>query len=218
MPRLASRPPIERARTRPLTQEALWQIVAAALRPGDVVLADQGTSFYGWAATGSPTTHCSSAQPLWASIGYTLPATARRGVWPAPDRRPVLLIGDGAAQLDDRRSSARSPSADPRGHRGRRTTTATPSNAPSTARPRPTTTSRPGIGSCWRGPSRPIRERLHRAGYSRTRPPRSVTHLGARTGPPWCTPAWTGWTCRHYLNNSPPRAGAANTVEAVAYS
>jgi indolepyruvate decarboxylase len=37
-------------------------------------------------------------QPLWASIGYTLPATLGAGL-AHPDRRPVLLIGDGAAQL-----------------------------------------------------------------------------------------------------------------------
>jgi TPP-dependent 2-oxoacid decarboxylase len=37
-------------------------------------------------------------QPLWASIGYTLPAFLG-GALAAPDRRPVVLIGDGAAQL-----------------------------------------------------------------------------------------------------------------------
>jgi indolepyruvate decarboxylase len=37
-------------------------------------------------------------QPLWASIGYTLPAALGAGL-AHRDRRPVLLIGDGAAQL-----------------------------------------------------------------------------------------------------------------------
>ena len=37
-------------------------------------------------------------QPLWASIGYTLPAALGAGL-AEPDRRPALLIGDGAAQL-----------------------------------------------------------------------------------------------------------------------
>jgi TPP-dependent 2-oxoacid decarboxylase len=37
-------------------------------------------------------------QPLWGSIGYTLPATLGAGL-AQRDRRPVLLIGDGAAQL-----------------------------------------------------------------------------------------------------------------------
>jgi indolepyruvate decarboxylase len=37
-------------------------------------------------------------QPLWAAIGYTLPALLGAAM-AAPLRRPVLLIGDGAAQL-----------------------------------------------------------------------------------------------------------------------
>lgn len=37
-------------------------------------------------------------QPLWGSIGYTLPAAVGAAV-AHPDRRTVLLIGDGAAQL-----------------------------------------------------------------------------------------------------------------------
>ena len=38
-------------------------------------------------------------QPLWGSIGYTLPATRRGGRWRIGIAGPVLLIGDGAAQL-----------------------------------------------------------------------------------------------------------------------
>ena len=54
-------------------------------------------------STGWPRTVCPSGvtfigQPLWASIGYTLPATLGAGL-AHPDRRAVLLIGDGAAQL-----------------------------------------------------------------------------------------------------------------------
>ena len=37
-------------------------------------------------------------QPLWASIGYTLPA-ALGAQLAAPRRRTILLIGDGSAQL-----------------------------------------------------------------------------------------------------------------------
>ena len=81
-----------------LSQEALWNAVSAFLRPGDIVLADQGTSFYGMATHRLPRDVTFIGQPLWASIGYTLPAllgacTAR------PGRRGVLLIGDGAAQM-----------------------------------------------------------------------------------------------------------------------
>lgn len=82
----------------PLTQTLLWDRVAAALTPGNVVLADQGTSFYGMAGHRLPPGVTFIGQPLWASIGYTLPAALGAGL-AHRDRRPVLLIGDGAAQL-----------------------------------------------------------------------------------------------------------------------
>ena len=85
-------------RDQPLTQKSLWDAVAGALTPGNVVLADQGTSFYGMAEHRLPAGVTFIGQPLWASIGYTLPATLGAGL-AHPDRRPVLLIGDGAAQL-----------------------------------------------------------------------------------------------------------------------
>ena len=85
-------------REQPLTQEVLWNRLSAALTPGNVVLADQGTSFYGMAGHRLPSGVTFIGQPLWASIGYTLPATLGAGL-AHPDRRPVLLIGDGAAQL-----------------------------------------------------------------------------------------------------------------------
>jgi indolepyruvate decarboxylase len=81
-----------------LTQAALWDAVAAALAPGDLVLADQGTSFYGLGPHHLPHDAVFLGQPLWASIGYTLPAILGAAI-AAPQRRPVLLIGDGAAQL-----------------------------------------------------------------------------------------------------------------------
>jgi indolepyruvate decarboxylase len=37
-------------------------------------------------------------QPLWASIGYSLPAALGTAL-AAPERRHILLIGDGACQL-----------------------------------------------------------------------------------------------------------------------
>jgi alpha-keto-acid decarboxylase len=82
----------------PLGQTTLWREVGAFLRSGDIVLADQGTSFYGMAPHRLPAGVTFVGQPLWASIGYTMPAllgtcTAR------PGSRGVLLIGDGAAQM-----------------------------------------------------------------------------------------------------------------------
>lgn len=82
----------------PLTQKALWDKVCGALTPGNVVLAEQGTSYYGMARHRLPSGVAFIGQPLWASIGYTLPAALGAGL-AERDRRPVLLIGDGAAQL-----------------------------------------------------------------------------------------------------------------------
>ncbi|SPM40485.1 TPP-dependent 2-oxoacid decarboxylase, includes indolepyruvate decarboxylase, partial [Mycobacterium numidiamassiliense] len=86
------------ARDRPLTQQMLWDRLCEALTPGNVVLADQGTSFYGMADHRLPHGVTFIGQPLWGSIGYTLPAAVGAGV-AHRDRRTVLLIGDGAAQL-----------------------------------------------------------------------------------------------------------------------
>jgi alpha-keto-acid decarboxylase len=90
-----SEPPAHEA---PLTQKALWDRLSDALTPGNIVLADQGTSFYGMAGHRLPSGVTFIGQPLWASIGYTLPAALGAGLAHL-DRRPVLLIGDGAAQL-----------------------------------------------------------------------------------------------------------------------
>jgi alpha-keto-acid decarboxylase len=81
-----------------LNQKVLWDRFCEALTPGNIVLADQGTSFYGMATHRLPQGVTFIGQPLWGSIGYTLPATLGAGL-AERDRRPVLLIGDGAAQL-----------------------------------------------------------------------------------------------------------------------
>jgi alpha-keto-acid decarboxylase len=81
-----------------LSQATLWQTVSEALRPGDLVVAEQGTSFYGLGLHRLPDDVLFIGQPLWASIGYTLPALLGASL-ATPLRRPVLLIGDGSAQL-----------------------------------------------------------------------------------------------------------------------
>ena len=85
-------------RNEPLTQRMLWDRLCVALTPGNVVLADQGTSFFGMADHRLPHGVTFIGQPLWGSIGYTLPAAVGAAV-AHPDRRTVLLIGDGAAQF-----------------------------------------------------------------------------------------------------------------------
>ncbi|EKC9953321.1 alpha-keto acid decarboxylase family protein [Salmonella enterica] len=81
-----------------LTQESLWQTLQQYLKPGDIVLVDQGTAAFGAAALSLPDGAEVVVQPLWGSIGYSLPA-AFGAQTACPDRRVILIIGDGAAQL-----------------------------------------------------------------------------------------------------------------------
>ncbi|MRT41969.1 indolepyruvate decarboxylase [Enterobacteriaceae bacterium RIT702] len=81
-----------------ISQQAFWQTMQRFLQPGDIILADQGTAAFGAAALRLPQDAQLLVQPLWGSIGYTLPATF--GAQTAqPDRRVILIIGDGSAQL-----------------------------------------------------------------------------------------------------------------------
>jgi len=81
-----------------ISQQAFWQAMQAFLQPGDLILAEQGTAAFGAAALRLPSQAQLVVQPLWGSIGYTLPAAF--GAQTAdPDCRVILIIGDGSAQL-----------------------------------------------------------------------------------------------------------------------
>ncbi|MEU5303473.1 alpha-keto acid decarboxylase family protein [Streptomyces noursei] len=82
----------------PLTQDALWAAVGAFLPPAGVLVAEQGTAFFGAQELPLPRDARFVGQPMWGSIGYTLPATLGTQL-AAPDRRSVLVIGDGSLQL-----------------------------------------------------------------------------------------------------------------------
>ncbi|EAX8518149.1 TPA: alpha-keto acid decarboxylase family protein [Salmonella enterica subsp. enterica serovar Saintpaul] len=81
-----------------LTQESFWQTLQQYLKPGDIILVDQGTAAFGAVALSLPDGAEVVVQPLWGSIGYSLPA-AFGAQTACPDRRVILIIGDGAAQL-----------------------------------------------------------------------------------------------------------------------
>jgi TPP-dependent 2-oxoacid decarboxylase len=81
-----------------LTQAQLWGCVQQWLPAGTAVLADTGTAFWGTMSLRLPADTVVSTQPIWNSIGYALPAVVGQGL-ADPDRRPVLVIGDGAAQM-----------------------------------------------------------------------------------------------------------------------
>ena len=81
-----------------LTQEFLWNAVARSLTSEHLVVAEQGTSFFGIASHRFPSGSGFIAQPLWGSIGYGLPAVLGAQLADRT-RRCVLLVGDGSAQL-----------------------------------------------------------------------------------------------------------------------
>ncbi|WP_186373871.1 alpha-keto acid decarboxylase family protein [Yersinia rohdei] len=81
-----------------LDQNAFWYHIQHFLRPNDVVVTDQGTSCFGAATLKLPSGCRFIAQSLWGSIGFSLPA-AYGAQLAQPQRRMILLVGDGAAQL-----------------------------------------------------------------------------------------------------------------------
>ena len=96
--RTGGRPAVGPVRSAALTQERFWARMQGFLQPGDVLVAEQGTSYFGSAGLGLPRECTFVGQPLWGSIGYTLPALLGT-MLAAPGRRHILLIGDGAFQL-----------------------------------------------------------------------------------------------------------------------
>ena len=68
------------------------------LQLDDILIAEQGSSFFGAYDLALYKDNTFIGQPSWGSIGFTLPATLGTEI-AAPHRRNVLLIGDGSLQL-----------------------------------------------------------------------------------------------------------------------
>jgi len=81
-----------------LTHHRLWPRMERFLRPADVVIAENGTSALAMASVRLPEGCSYIAQPIWGSIGFTLPALLGSQI-AAPNRRQILFIGDGSLQL-----------------------------------------------------------------------------------------------------------------------
>jgi indolepyruvate decarboxylase len=81
-----------------ITMDALYPRYAAFLRPGDTVVIETGSTSLGLTPTTLPDGVRLEAQVLWGSIGWATPAAL--GVALAdPDRRTVLITGEGSHQL-----------------------------------------------------------------------------------------------------------------------
>jgi indolepyruvate decarboxylase len=79
-----------------LTQAAYWEALEGYLRPGDVLLTDNGTS-YALFGLQLPPDCTVVASVIWGSIGYSVGALLGT-LTAAPDRRHLLFIGDGSFQ------------------------------------------------------------------------------------------------------------------------
>ncbi|MEU4691423.1 thiamine pyrophosphate-binding protein [Actinoplanes sp. NPDC023714] len=82
----------------PLTQDGFWREMQEWLPSGSALIADTGTSYWGALALRLPDDTVFLGQPIWNSIGWALPAVLGQGL-ADPERRPILVIGDGAAQM-----------------------------------------------------------------------------------------------------------------------
>lgn len=82
----------------PLKQENYFKLITAFLEKDDILLAEQGTSFFGAYDLPLHVGNTFIGQPLWGSIGYTLPSLLGTQMADV-NRRNVLLIGDGSFQL-----------------------------------------------------------------------------------------------------------------------
>ncbi|QWT24847.1 indolepyruvate decarboxylase [Subtercola sp. PAMC28395] len=81
-----------------LTHASFWPQIQGFLTPNTTVIAEAGTAFFGAVDLTLPDNCDLLGQPVWSSIGFTLPATLGACI-AAPEKRAVLLIGDGSAQL-----------------------------------------------------------------------------------------------------------------------
>ena len=81
-----------------ISVEALYSRWAEFLEPHDILIAETGTSSMGLAFASMPTGATFQNQTLWGSIGWATPAAFGAAV-AAPERRVILITGDGSHQL-----------------------------------------------------------------------------------------------------------------------
>lgn len=83
---------------RPLRQREYWQAMQRFIQPGDLLIAENGTSGAGVAGLRLPCRSTLVTQAVWGSIGYSLGCLLGT-LMAEPERRQILFIGDGSFQL-----------------------------------------------------------------------------------------------------------------------
>ena len=83
----------------PLTQDAYWKAVQNFLRPGDVIVVEDGASSAGFGRLTLPEdcTYITGAY-VWCSIGYATGALLG-AIFASPGRRHLLFTGEGSLQM-----------------------------------------------------------------------------------------------------------------------
>lgn len=83
----------------PLTQDAYWKTIQNFLRPGDVIVVEDGASSAGFGRLTLPegSTYITGAY-VWCSIGYATGALLG-AILASPGRRHILLTGEGSLQM-----------------------------------------------------------------------------------------------------------------------
>ena len=81
-----------------LSHDVLWRHVGQFFQDQDIIIGEVGTSNSALSGVRLPQTAKYISQPVWGSIGYTLPALLGT-LFAAPKRRQILFIGDGSIQL-----------------------------------------------------------------------------------------------------------------------
>ncbi|HBE9078746.1 alpha-keto acid decarboxylase family protein [Serratia fonticola] len=82
----------------PLDQDYFWQRIRRFIQADDVLVVENGTSGAAIGGMRMPNGVTVVNQPIWGSIGYTLPALLGT-MMASPERRQLLFIGDGSFQL-----------------------------------------------------------------------------------------------------------------------
>ena len=81
-----------------ITAEALYPRWIRFLRPNDILISETGTCSFGMIPARMPEGATFHNQTLWGSIGWATPA-AFGAALAAPDRRTILITGEGSHQL-----------------------------------------------------------------------------------------------------------------------
>jgi indolepyruvate decarboxylase len=94
----ASLGPVTGSGSDPITVDALYSRWADFMRPNDILVTETGTSSMGMAFALMPEGATFHNQTLWSAIGWATPAALGMAV-AAPDRRVVLITGEGGHQV-----------------------------------------------------------------------------------------------------------------------